>query len=460
MQIERLVTQLEHHVGNGPAYLGLAAGLRRLALDGRLPVGGRVPSERDLASALLVSRNTVTAAYDVLREEGYLTSARGGGSRIRLPAGVPIRPDLLREARPDVLDLTVAALPAPPQLLDAVDAAARSLRPLLSGHGLHPFGLPQLRESIAAHLSGRGLPTRPDQVLVTSGALHGWDLLLRVLARPGDRVLVEQPTYPAVLDAVEAHALRAVPLAVSAHGWELPGPAARLAHVTPDAQNPTGLVASPDQRDALLAGLAGTQVVVDETFADLLLDGPAPCPTAAHARGVVTVGSMSKAFGAGLRVGWVRAEPELIARLARARGATDLAGPVLDQLVAAHLLAAAEPVLALRRDQLRQRRDALCTAFASALPHWRFVRPAGGMVLWVELPEPGATRLAAHALDLGLRLTPGPRFTVDGSGDRFLRVPFTCAVESMPAIVALLGQAAERTARRVAPAAGVARWTA
>ena len=460
MYTNRLVAQLGHHVGAGPAYLALADGIRRLALDGRLPVGARVPSERDLAAALRVSRNTITAAYDVLRAEGYLTSARGGGSRIGLPAGAPIRPDLPADARPGVLDLTVAALPAPPQLLDAVDAAARSLRPLLSGHGLHPFGLPQLREQIAAHLSDRGLPTRPTQVLVTNGALHAWDLLLRVLTKPGDRVLVEQPTYPAVLDAVEGHALRAVPLAVSADGWELPAPTARLAHVTPDAQNPTGLVATPRQRDHLLAGLAGQHVVADETFADLVLDGPVPGPMATRSRDVITVGSMSKAFWAGLRVGWVRGEPELLARLARARGASDLAGPVLDQLVAAHLLAAAEQVLPLRREQLRRRRDALCAALGAALPGWRFVRPAGGMVLWVELPEPGATRLAAHALDLGLRVTPGPRFAVDGLGDRFLRLPYTSAVESMPAIVQLLGQAAERTAAGAVTASRVARWTA
>ena len=119
-------------------------------------------------------------------------------------------------------DLTVAAAPAPVQLLDAVAAATADLRPLLAGHGLHPYGLPALRTAVAAHLSRRGLPTVSEQVMVTNGALAGWDLLLRTVTRPGQRALVEQPTYPAALDAVAAAHLRPVPLPVTADGWELP----------------------------------------------------------------------------------------------------------------------------------------------------------------------------------------------------------------------------------------------
>ncbi len=222
MPPRQLVELLRPWLGSGPAYLALASGLRGLALDGRLPVGTRVPSERELAVALAVARNTVTAAYDVLRQEGYLRSDHGAGSRIAIPAAVPARPDAEPGATADLLDLTVAALPAPGLLLDAVERATIALRPLLAGHGLYPLGVPALRESVARHLSARGLATRSEHVLITNGALHGWDLVLRTLASPGDRVLVEQPTYPAVLDAVLAHRMRLLALPVTAAGWDLP----------------------------------------------------------------------------------------------------------------------------------------------------------------------------------------------------------------------------------------------
>ncbi|MDP9318654.1 MAG: PLP-dependent aminotransferase family protein, partial [Actinomycetota bacterium] len=389
-----------------------------------------------------------------------LRSSHGAGSRVAVPAGVPARPDAEPDAGTDVLDLTVAALPAPALLLDAVQKAAVALHPLLAGHGLHPLGVPALREAVALHLSSRGLATRSDQVLVTNGALHGWDLLLRALARPGERVLVEQPTYPAVLDALAAHRLRPVALPVTARGWDLPPAATRLAHVTPDAQNPTGLLASDAQRKELVHALRGVVVAVDETFADLVIDGIPPRPMAAFHRSIVTLGSMSKAFWAGLRVGWVRAEPDLLARLAQARAGQDLASPVLEQLVAAELLGRADAILPERRELLGRSRDALVSALARELPAWRCSAPPAGMVVWVELPSMSATRLAAHALDMGVRLTSGPRFTVRGTADRWLRLPFTLPAERMDEVAALLREAAARTQAGTTPIRPASRWTA
>jgi DNA-binding transcriptional MocR family regulator len=456
----QLVELLRPWLGVGPAYVSLASGLRGLALDGRLPVGSRVPSERELASALAVARNTVTAAYDVLRQEGYLRSDHGAGSRIAIPAAVPARPDAPADAVDDVLDLTVASLPAPGVLLDAVERATMALRPLLAGHGLYPLGLPALRESVSRHLSGRGLATSPEQVLITNGAMHGWDLILRTLARPGDRVLVEQPTYPAVLDAVLGHRLRPMALPVTAAGWDLPTAIAPLVHITPDGQNPTGLLASNAQREQLHRALRGATVVVDETFADLVLEGSPPRPMAALDRSIVTLGSMSKAFWAGLRVGWVRTDPDLVTRLAQARSAQDLAGPVLEQLVAVELLESATTILPERRELLRQSRDALVAALAQQLPDWRCVVPRAGMVLWVELPRLSATRLAAQALEMGVRLTAGPRFTIRGTADRWLRLPLTLPAEQMDDVVGLLQRAANHAVSRTTPSRLPSRWTA
>jgi DNA-binding transcriptional MocR family regulator len=251
-----------------------------------------------------------------------------------------------------------------------------------------------------------------------------------------------------------------VALPVSATGWERPPIRTGLAHVTPDGQNPTGFVAGAAQRRDLLAALRPAVVAVDETFADLVLDGPEPPPMGALDPGVVTLGSMSKAFWAGLRVGWIRAEPELLSRLTQARAALDLGSPVLEQLVAARLLQHADPILAERRASLRRSRDALVAALARHLPDWRCTPPRAGMFLWVELPAPSASRLASHALDVGLRLTAGPRFTVDGTADRWLRLPFTFPAEQADAVAALLREAAGRAATGGGSEQTPARWTA
>jgi DNA-binding transcriptional MocR family regulator len=460
VRTDRLAELLAPWLIDGRAYAGVAAGIRGLALDGRLSVGTRLPSERQLALALGLSRTTVTAAYDVLRSEGYLLSAAGAGSRVTLPSASPVRPDADPGEPAVVRDLTVAVAPAPPQLLDAVAAAAADLRPLLAGPALHPYGLPALRTAIAGHLSRRGLATAPDQVLVTNGALAGWDVLLRTLTRPGQRALVEQPTYPAALDAVAANHLRPVALPVGADGWELPVPSAEIALVTPDGQNPTGLLAGDAQRRALLTALDAPVVVADETFAELVLDGARPTALAALDGRVVTLGSMSKSFWAGLRVGWVRAEPPLLARLAQVRGTIDLSSPLLEQLVAVRLLAVADEVLADRVAWLTAARDALLTALAHRLPDWRVVRPRAGAMLWAQLPGASSTRLAAHALDLGLRLTPGPRFTVDGTADRWLRLPLSVPPEQVDEVVAVLSAAWERTVAGAVSGRTPARWTA
>ena len=460
MGTDRLAELLDPWLTEGPAYSAVAAGIRGLALDGRLALGTRVPSERGLAAALRLSRTTVTAAYDVLRAEGYLVSAGGAGSRVTLPASAPVRPDADPGEPAVVRDLTVAATPAPAQLVEAVAQAAADLRPLLAGHGLHPYGLPALRTAVAAHLTRRGLPTVAEQVMVTNGALAGWDLLLRTVTRPGQRALVEQPTYPAALDAVGAVHLRPVPLPVTADGWELPAAAADIALLTPDGQNPTGLLADDRQRRALLAAVDAPLVVADETFTDLVLDGVPATPLAVLDRRVVTLGSMSKAFWSGLRVGWVRADPPLLARLAQTRGTVDLSSPVLEQLVAVRLLAVADEVLADRIAWLTAARDSLLGALADQLPDWRVTRPRAGAMLWVQLPGGSATRLAGHALDLGLRVTPGPRFTVDGTADRWLRLPLSVPPETVGELVAVLREAWARTAAGAVSGRTAPRWTA
>jgi len=133
-----------------PAYQALAEGLRRLVADGRILDGTRLPSERELTSALRVSRTTVAGAYAVLRDRGYLVSRRGSGSVVRVPGGPSAGGSLPSGDGPGVaVDLSIAAPSAPPGMADAFESAVTELPRHLSGTGYSPFGLPELRELLA-----------------------------------------------------------------------------------------------------------------------------------------------------------------------------------------------------------------------------------------------------------------------------------------------------------------------
>jgi DNA-binding transcriptional MocR family regulator len=450
----RLVALLGAWRRDGVAYGALADALRASILSGAVPLRTTLPGERELADALDVSRTTTASAYDVLRTEGYLVSRRGSGTVTTLPTGRTRHPET--PAAPvdhAVLDLSVAAPPAPTRLhaayLDALDALPRHL----ATTGYSPLGVAELREAVAERYTRRGTPTTPDQVLVTSGAQHAIHLLLAAHCGPGDRVAVEHPTYPGAVRAVRAAGARPVPVPVHADGLDVDllestvrQVAPRVAYLIPDNQNPTGTSLSAPARDRVraLARRTRTLVVGDEALTDLVLDGPSPEPLAGDGRSgdlVVSVGSASKSFWGGLRVGWVRADADLVARLAAERGHVDLGTPVLEQLVTARLLADGDDALDERRAYLRERRDVLGGLLAERLPDWRVTLPAGGLSFWVDLGVPVSSALVALCARLGLRLAAGPAFGVDGSFERYLRLPFTADGDALERAVAILADA-------------------
>ncbi len=442
----RLVELLGDWRVGGGARDRLVARLRGLVLDAQIPLETRLPSERALAAALGASRSTVSAAYDQLRAEGYLRSCRGSGSFAAVPDGHRGAPDAL--APGDGIDLRIAALPGPPILGQLVDAAVADLPRWLDHHGYDPLGLPPLRRAIADRFTARGLPTRPEQVLVTNGALHALDLTVRALVPRGRNVIVEVPTYPAALDVLRAAHTRLRFVPVTAEGWHLDafeaslrGTDPALAYLIPDFQNPTGALMDTPTRRRVLDRLAhsGTAAVIDETFAELRLGELAPPPPAAG-KGVIRLGSLSKAVWGGLRIGWARAEPSLIARLATARGFSDMASPVIEQLVAVHVMERLEEILAERRVLLRRRYDTLARALAERLPDWRWSPPSGGLVIWAELPQPISTSLALDARRHGVHLTPGPRFGAAHLLERFVRLPFTESPDRLERATATLAQ--------------------
>ncbi|GAA2392272.1 GntR family transcriptional regulator [Catellatospora methionotrophica] len=428
-----------------PDYAALASSVRGLLADGRLALGVRLPAERELADALEISRTTVSAAYRELRDSGHLTSRRGAGSWTTLPSGHRVASSGLWMADDelDLIDLSCAALPAPEPLMAAAREAVEELPHYLGGVGYHPSGITELREAVADQYTERGLPTSPEQIMITNGVLHALDLILRLQVPVGASVLVESPTYPNALAAFAARRARISTHGLDEGGWDaelllgaLRQTRPSLAYLIPEFHNPTGHVMPAGLREQLVATAqrTGTDLVIDESFVDLPLDGQPMPPAVAsfdrHGR-VLTIGGMSKPFWGGLRVGWIRASAPIVQRLAAVRVGVDTAGPVLDQLVAVRLLSRAAEVIPQRRALLAAQRDALVAAVHEHLPSWRVTVPSGGVTLWAELDGPVSSALARAVEPLGVRLAPGPRFGVDGTLERFIRLPFTQPVPEL-----------------------------
>jgi DNA-binding transcriptional MocR family regulator len=253
---------------------------------------------------------------------------------------------------------------------------------------------------------------------------------------------------------------RLVPVAMAdgLSGWDmdrwrqvLRDAAPRIAYVVADFHNPTGALAGDDQRRQLVdaARSAGTVLVADETMTELWLDDdvdmPRPvCGFDPAGSTVITVGSASKAFWAGMRIGWVRAAPDVIRSLVAARAYADLGTPVLEQLAVNWLFSTGgwEQAVDIRRGQARENRDALVAAVRRELPGWEFEVPKGGLTLWVRTGGLSGSRLAEMGERVGVRVPSGPRFGVDGAFEGYVRLPFTVG-----------GAVAEEAAARLAAAA-------
>lgn len=462
----------------GPAYRDLAEALRAAILAGSLSPNTRLPSERDLAGTLGLSRTTTTAAYRELRERGFAQARTGVGTVTVLPRHTGATPPAAAVGggdtpRPqatalhdDLIDLGQAAPAAPPELHEAYQHALEALPGYLGGIGYEPLGIHALRTAIADRYTARGTPTRPENILVTSGAQHAITTLTQTLLGAGERAVVQSPTYAHALAALRSAGARLIGVPVGTPGQ--PGPPAfdadlfestvrrsapRLAYLVPDNHNPTGYSWSAEEREHVraVARRHRMPVIGDETISDLVLDGPIPAPftgDGADDTHVIAVGSASKSYWGGLRVGWVRAHPELVRQLALRRESIDIATSVLEQLAVVHLLGRSDEILRARRETLRSQRDHLVALLRATDDRWQVPVPAGGLSLWVGLGRPLGHALASASAERGLLINPGPALTPDGSHATQVRLTFAPTADRLDAGVARLREAWERVSGR------------
>lgn len=452
--------------GSGSAYRRLAGAIRVRAQAGALPIGSRLPAERSLAGVLGVSRTTVVAAYELLRQDGWLESRRGSGSRVTRSGGPAAaeRPDngfserstILRSlvepsgSRIEFLGLHLPA--AAPYVTEALAHMKDDVSPLTAHHGYWPLGLPAFRKAIASHLTRSGVPSRLEEILVTHGAQEAIALAAALFLGPGRTVFLEDPTYVGAIDVFAAAGARLVSFPVTEHGIRLDLLREALARETPSLiylmptfQNPTGVVMPESHRReiARMAAERGIPVLEDDALANLDLGQRPPPPISSFAptAPILSAGSLSKLMWGGLRAGWIRAPEPLIARLARRKALGDLGNSVVSQTLAARLLPRAEQIRESRRRQIAERLAVMEEEMAHRLPDWTWRRPGGGLSLWVRLPRGSAAEFARVALRHGVSVLPGPTCSPSSGCAEFLRIPYVLEPEKIREGIGLLARA-------------------
>ncbi len=389
--------------GSEPLHAQLARGLRQAIVDGRVPVGDRLPASRTLAAELGCSRWVVTEAYAQLAAEGWLEGRTGSATRVRntgvagpspvrtapRPAPVPVRFDLA----PGLPDLR--AFPRR-RWLDAVRAELATL-PFDDRRELAPAGDPRLRRGVAAHLGRvRGAVVTADDVLVLPGVRAGVHLVATALGAAGaDTIAVEDPGWPRLRDAIRAAGLEPLPVPVDADGLRvdlLPRDGSVRAVVTaPAHQYPTGTVLTPDRRAQVVSWARAVDgvVVEDDYDSEFRYDRrPSGVLQALAPEHVVLVGSVSKTLAPALATGWLVARGEWRARL-RAALASPFGPGLIDQLALASFVESGQYDRHLRAGRLRfrRRRDALLAELAVALPAAELSGSAAGLHLLLRLPD-------------------------------------------------------------------------
>lgn len=442
-----------------PLYRQLATSLQQRIRSGALPPRTRLPTVRQLALQLGVTRLTIHSAYAELQSGGWIEATVGRGTFVaeRIEQLVtPIESQLGREVTPAGMladQLRMTQLPGLAALGRADPGTefypirnwqrANELALASGGANLMNYTTAQgdltLRATLAELVRERGISAGPDEVMILPGVTGGMALATELLARPGDTVFVEQPTYLGLLNILAARGVRAVGLPMDADGLAVEALAEALrserpafVYTIPTFQNPGGVCMSSHRRAALLelAERHKLPIVEDDIYGRIGYEGPAPPALKADDRSgrVIYLSSFSKSLMPGLRMGYAVASPEIVQRLTLLRQAHDVCSPLLTQRALALFIEQGWLHSHLRRvlPRYRERRDAMLRAMERSFPMGvTWTHPRGGFSCWVTLPAGlSVTDLYLSAIAHGVAFTPGEVFTASPEPLPHLRLCF------------------------------------
>ena len=472
--ISLLATAIDREDNQTPYYAQIAESFRSMIDSGKIIAGRKLPTNRELAALLSIDRSTAARAYAELTRLGYLESHVGRGSFARKPlnAGSTVAVseseavdwtrkfsranqsiyDIFRsetetyEWKPDLISFAGGIPSFDSYPTEDFESILGAIMEENRARGLFEYspaeGHPSLRRQVLFHLRRTESPAQQEELLIVSGSQQGIDIVSSVFVDPGDRVVMEDPSYlwggcsfknrqaeclPTPmddegirLDVLESHLKRYRP---------------KLIYVIPNFQNPTGLTMSLERRVALLA-LAGqyqVPILEDDFVGDLRYEGERLPSLRALPGGdkiVIHQGTFSKALCPALRLGWLVAPQEVLGRLILAKRASNLSTNSLSQIFLAEFLAKGllEDHLKSVRETYKRRRDTMLTELNRAFGTNKGItwsKPEGGMFIWMQLPEGHSTKeLLLHARDRNVSFAPGHLCFLSGENTSYLRLCF------------------------------------
>lgn len=300
------------------------------------------------------------------------------------------------------------------------------------------------REVVCDLVRDIGVRAKPEHVILTSGAQEALDLLGRTFIDPGDIIITEGPTYLGALQAFSAYQPDVHTVECDGEGMRMDlleeelarigkdNPRLKFAYVIPNFQNPSGVTMSPSRRRRLieLSHEYGFLIIEDDPYGRIRYDGGHQLPLKALDDQVIYLGTISKVFAPGLRVGWIVAPKHVLAKVNLVKQGADLCGSSLDQAVVQHYFQDTPWQKTLQRfiDVYTERRDAMLAALEEYFPaEATWTHPEGGLFVWVTLPEYVDTgSMLAEALEAGVTYVPGDSFYPEGrSGKNCMRINFS-----------------------------------
>ncbi|TNE45292.1 MAG: PLP-dependent aminotransferase family protein [Deltaproteobacteria bacterium] len=453
----RVITVDKERRDEFPIYKQIADELVRLVEEGDLPPGSRLPTVRRLAEQLEVTRVTIHSAYGELSKRGYAEAVVGRGTFIKkLPPAAPrifgvstvqLTPDQAMadlseiKEQPDIISLAMAE--PDPSLLPAKEFMRlfRSMEDRaaeLLSYGPYQGAL-ELRHVLVSLLREKGIRSFADDLIVTTGVTQGLSLSLGAICKPGDKVIVEQPTYLGFLSLLKSYSLEPVGVEINKDGPDLnqleqlmQREQPKVYYTVPSFHNPSGICMSAVKRRSVLdlARRYNVTIIEDDVYGHLQYDNAELRPLKADDTEdlVIYVNSFSKVLLPGLRVGYMLPPSSLREPLMALVRCRELCGPPFLQHALAEFLRRGALHKHLKRvlPKYQARRDALLDALEIGMPdeaHWN--RPTGGFCCWVTLPaQIDFEELYNQSLHRGVAYTPGSVFFMPPRADRHMRVCF------------------------------------
>lgn len=422
----------------------------------RLPAGGRLPSIRQLAAELGISRNTAVEAYSRLVSQGLVRSQAGSGyfvDDVKTRHGVTgmVNPDdaanvsnelwhLFGEQR-DSVKLGCGWVPDAWRESEELTYAIRQTIRLDRG-GLFDYGTPLgtlgLRDNLSRRLFAMNIDAPSHQILLTNGASHALDLIVRLLLRPGDTVFVETPGYYNLFGLLKLQGIQMIGIPRATHGPDLEAMERLLESHRPKLffinsafHNPTGtsLSVSVAYRVLQLAEKYDFQIVEDDIYADFEIKPSARLASLDQLQRVIYVGSFSKTLTCSLRVGFIAGPKGLIKQLVDVKMLTSITSSRFAEEVFTSMLdsGAYRKLVERLRRRLSERIGQTCQLMAES--GWElFCRPSGGMFVWARWPGvDDAAILVEHAAKKGVSLGSGAVFTPEMTISPWVRINVTYA---------------------------------